>query len=206
MLGSSAVGYAANMKTDCGSASDEDDMGRIGILHKCRVEGVGVVRASGEYRLVAIRPITAVERLFAIEGELANRPSRYSVQIGVNLHIDLGSGHSAEEILDRYFWRFMNHSCDPNALIRGREVIAWRDIEPWEAVTFNYNTTEWDMAEPFTCRCGSPDCLGTIRGFKHLTPTQRKRLGVVAPHLGHHLLGEPPVTGMTVLAAELSGV
>jgi len=58
----------------------------------------------------------------------------------------------------------MNHSCDPNTRIRGRDLIALRDIQPWEDVTFNYNTTEYAMAEAFRCRCGSPGCAGEIRG------------------------------------------
>jgi hypothetical protein len=122
--------------------------------------------------------------LFRIEGEKTHRSTRCSVQIGENLHIALGSGHSGQEILDRCYWRFMNHSCDPNTLIRCQEVIASQDIEPWADVTFNYNTTEYDMAEPFGCHCGSPDCLGTIKGFKHLTAEERERLREsLSPHL-----------------------
>jgi hypothetical protein len=151
-------------------------------------EAVGVVRAAGEYRLVSIRPIKAGERLFRIEGIETSRPTRYSLQIDDDLHIDLGSGHTTEEILDRYFWRFMNHSCEPNVAIRGREVISLRNILPWEAVTFNYNTTEWEMAEPFVCGCQSEQCLGEIQGLKHLTPAQRERLGAVAPHLSRKAL------------------
>jgi hypothetical protein len=145
----------------------------------------GVLRAAGEYRLVAIRPIMAGERLFRIEGDRTSRPSRYSVQVGEGLHIDLGPGYTTEEMLDRYFWRFMNHGCDPNLLITGSEVVALCDIESGAALTFNYNTTEWSMAEPFRCHCGSAQCLGTIRGFKHLTAAERERMH---PHAAPHIL------------------
>lgn len=158
--------------------------GRIVPVRGCRSNLVGVVRAEGAYRLVAVRAVGAGGRLFRIEGETTRCPSRYSVQIGENLHIDVGTGHSAEEILDRYFWRFMNHSCDPNTMVKGQKVIVLRDIRPWEDVTFNYNTTEYDMAEPFTCRCGSARCLREIRGFKHLTAAEKERL---RPLLGAHL-------------------
>jgi len=70
----------------------------------------------------------------------------------------------------------MNHSCDPNTVVRGREGIALREIAPWEAVTFNCNTTEYDMAEPFSCQRGSPRCQGAIRGFRYLTPVEREQL------------------------------
>lgn len=148
------------------------------------------MRAAGEYHLVAIRPIIAGERLFLIEGEMTVCPTRHSVQIEEHLHIDFVNVHSVEAILDRYFWRFMNHSCDSNTLVCGREVIALRNIDPWQAVTFNYNTTEWDMAEPFICRCGVTNCLKEIRGFKHLTLIQREQLPKVAPYLNRRALRE----------------
>lgn len=157
-------------------------------VHACRSDWVGVVRAARAYRLVAVTRIAAGHRLFRIEGATTHRPSRYSVQIGETLHIDLGSGHSTEEMLDRYFWRFMNHGCDPNTVIRRRNVIALRDIAPWEEITFNYNTTEYDMAEPFACRCGHAACPGEIRGYRYLTATERERLRpFAAPHLKQHL-------------------
>jgi hypothetical protein len=176
------------MTTDGSTQVTEASRNPLEGLRHCQSDAVGVVRAAGENRLVAIRPIAAGERLFRIEGVETSRPTRYSLQVGDNLHIDLGSGHSAEEILDRYFWRFMNHSCEPNAAIREREVISLRNIPPWEAVTYNYNTTEWEMAEPFICGCGSGQCLGRIQGLKHLTPAQRERLGAVPPHLSRRAL------------------
>jgi len=172
------------MKPDNTFKPTEISPGAVVPVRRCCSEFIGVVRAEGAYHLVAVRWIAAGARLFRIEGEKTRQPTRYSVQIGEHLHIDLRNGYSSEEILDRYFWRFMNHSCEPNTLVRGQEVIASQDIEPWANVTFNYNTTEYDMAEPFGCHCGSPDCLGTIKGFKHLTAEERERLREsLSPHL-----------------------
>ncbi|MEO8315222.1 MAG: SET domain-containing protein [Pseudomonadota bacterium] len=148
---------------------------------------VGVVRTGGEYCLVATHLIPAGQKIFTIEGDLTQLPSRYSVQIGYQLHMDLNGEHSSEEILDRYFWRFMNHSCEPSAVVRERDVIAARDIQPWEPVTFDYTTTEWEMAEPFACNCRSRHCLAQVQGFRFLTAEQRTRLGPVAAHLGRYL-------------------
>lgn len=155
----------------------------IGRLHRGRTADVGVWETADDCRLVVLRAIPAGGRLFRLEGVTTPRPSRHSLQVGEQLHLDLGPGHSREEILERYFWRFMNHSCDPSVEIRGWEVVARRNLEPAEAVTYNYNTTEWDMAEPFRCRCGSPRCLQMIRGFKHLSAADRASLSAVAPHL-----------------------
>jgi len=152
----------------------------------------GVLRAGGEYRLVAIRPILAGEPLFRIEGDRTPRPTCHSVQVGEGTHMDVGPGHTMEDILDRYFWRFLNHGCDPNLAIKGVEAVALRDVEPSAALTFNYNTTEWDMATPFRCHCRSPQCQGTIRGFRHLTAAQRERLQPpAAPYLFRLAAKEP---------------
>ena len=159
--------------------------------------GVGVVWAAGEYRLVATRVFVAGERMFHMEGEPARRPTRYTVQIDEDLHLEIVPGTTDEEIFDRYFWRFMNHSCEPNAFIQGRDVFALREIAPGEGVTFNYNTTEYNIAEPFDCRCGSVHCLGTIRGFKHLPESKRRRL---EPFLARHLRSHLRVSGPGALA------
>jgi hypothetical protein len=145
---------------------------------------VGVVRTNGEYRLVACKTILANEDIFQIKGEYAEHPSRYSIQIGKRLHIDLVSGINAEDALDHYYWRYMNHSCSPSAYISDCMVIALRKIYPWEEITFNYNTMEYDLAEPFECRCKCESCIGKIQGFKYLSIEERNRLKpFIAPYL-----------------------
>jgi hypothetical protein len=66
----------------------------------------------------------------------------------------------------------LNHSCDPNVRLDTCRmlVVAEREIAPGEEITYFYPSTEWDMAEPFECRCGSRNCLGVVRGAKHLSP------------------------------------
>ena len=58
----------------------------------------------------------------------------------------------------------------PEALIA---MLAERDIAAGEAITFNYNTTEYELAEPFRCHCDSALCVGLVRGARYLTPNQR---------------------------------
>ena len=186
---------------DSGHVSNEANLSYENLVSTCRDKDLGVVRTGGEFRLIAVQAFSPGDLLFRIEGKRTHRPTRYSVQIGKDLHIDLGANHTTEETLDRFFWRFMNHSCAPNTIIRGQDVIAWREVDPWESVTFNYNTTEWCMAEPFTCRCGHDECLGTIQGFKHLTDQQRTLLrDFVAPHLECWLPKEAPKRGRSPVA------
>lgn len=153
---------------------------RVGVT-----SAVAVVRADGEYRLVANRQVAAGERLFDIEGELSATPTRYTVQIGRDVHVDVPGEYEFEAILDRFYWRFMNHSCDPTVFIRGRSVISLKLVDFGQDITFNYNTTEFDMAEPFACRCGSVRCTGRVQGFRHLADAERERL---QPWLADHLL------------------
>ena len=143
-----------------------------------------VVRLGETRGLAATQCIEAGELLFRINGEHTSYPTRYSVQVGSEEHIDLDPTVSAEVILDKFYWRFMNHHCEPNSMIKGQEVYAVRTIYPREAITYNYNTTEAELAEPFLCHCGSSHCKGLIQGFNHLTITDRQTLGpLLAPHL-----------------------
>ena len=151
---------------------------------------VAVARVGGEFKLLAIRPFAAGEAIFEAEGDLTRTPTRHSIQVGEDRHLDLLRPRSLEELLDRYAWRYLNHSCEPNGAFRGLTLVALRAIAAGEELTFHYATTEYDMAEPFACRCGSPRCLGRIQGFKHLTPAQRRRLApLLADHL-HRLLDQ----------------
>jgi hypothetical protein len=149
-----------------------------------RAGRIGVTSASGQYGLFALEAIEAGELVLRIEGERTAKPTRYSVQIDENVHIDLGEGYSHEAMVAGHAWRFLNHRCDPNTMIRGQDVLAVQRILPLEEVNFNYNTTEYEMAEPFVCHCSSRGCLGRIRGFKHLPAAERERLRPwLAPHL-----------------------
>ena len=143
-----------------------------------------VVRSDGEYRLVTNQAVPAGELLFGLEGELTATPTRYTVQLGADRHVDMPRDCPLEQVLDRYYWRFMNHACEPTAVIRDRSVLSLRPIPAWSEITFHYATTEYDMAEPFTCRCGSARCDGVIQGFRHLPRARQEALrALLSPYL-----------------------
>ena len=139
------------------------------------ITGVGVF---------ATQDIAAGERVLDVNGAMQSHPTRYSIQIDLDQHIECHESLPADEMRARYPWRFLNHCCDPNASIVGRTLVARRAIQSGEQVTFDYTTTEASMAEPFDCRCGAPKCLGRVQGFLTLTAEeQRARAPFVAPHL-----------------------
>ncbi len=80
--------------------------------------------------------------------------------------------------------RSINHSCNPCAFIKGKnELIALRDIEKDEEITFDYSTTMNDNKKKIEksggglwtmkCKCGSKNCRRIIDQFKTL-PYERK--------------------------------
>ncbi len=67
--------------------------------------------------------------------------------------------------------RFLNHSCNPNceSVIESRRVFieAIRTIEPGEEMTYDYQIQREEddppgIDEVFACRCGFPECRGTM--------------------------------------------
>lgn len=142
---------------------------------------VGVLVEHAERRLVTTTAIAAGTVLFRIEGHETPTPTKYSLQVGKDLHLDQRGARDAQDRVRRFYWRYMNHGCAPTTRIVARDVVAARDIAALEGVTFDYNTTEYDMAEPFRCHCGAAECVVLVKGAKHLTPDQRARVADVLP-------------------------
>ncbi|OYT91657.1 MAG: hypothetical protein CFE43_11965 [Burkholderiales bacterium PBB3] len=100
-----------------------------------------------------------------LKGKWVEAPSKYTLQLGVDKHLEPSD----------QLWAMINHSCDPNLWVDAQSLamVAKRDIAAGEALTFNYLTTEWDMAEPFSCQCGTKHCFGNISGARYLEIPQR---------------------------------
>ena len=96
-------------------------------------------------------------------GEVHSKPSYLTVQVGIDKHIMLQPEHL----------QYINHSCEPNVFFdtSSMEVVAVREIQEGDEMTFFYPSTEWDMAQPFACLCGTASCLGQIRGAAHIAPS-----------------------------------
>ncbi len=60
---------------------------------------------------------------------------------------------------------FINHSCNPNAGIRGQiSLVAMRAIAAGEEITFDYAMADSSPYDEFACACGAANCRGTVRG------------------------------------------
>lgn len=61
-------------------------------------------------------------------------------------------------------WSPQNHSCDPNTVYAGLNVVAERRIAKGEELTLDYGVVMNEQSEPFQCSCGAARCRGTVRG------------------------------------------
>jgi hypothetical protein len=140
--------------------------------------------------LRAARAFEERETILVAKGDVGETPGRHSLQIGSGEHLKTPPDAAPGE----HPWRFVNHACSPNAAFIRRRLIALRRIDPGEEITFDYETTEWELASPFRCSCGGPGCMGReIRGFRHLPDTERRRrIRRLRPEL-RRLVDEAPV-------------
>lgn len=69
------------------------------------------------------------------------------------------------------FLQYINHSCEPNVFFdtTAMQLVCLKPIQPGDELTFFYPSTEWEMAQPFVCNCGSKTCLQLINGASHLS-------------------------------------
>jgi hypothetical protein len=114
-----------------------------------------------------------------LEGRPVVQATRFTIQVGTDAHLDPVSERESP-------WAYLNHGCDPNVAIdvRRRAIVARRPIRAGDELRFDYNTTEWELAESFVCNCGTAQCVGVVLGFAHLSPArQQVLLRDAAPHI-----------------------
>lgn len=146
------------------------------IIKKSAISGYGVF---------AKKSISSGDKIFSLDGELCTldeimkRVSNDMEAISDPLGVD------EEMYLDLYeISRTYNHSCNPNSYIKGKsELIAMRDIQAGEEITYDYSTTMSDNREKIEkvggklwtheCNCRSKNCRKIIDQFITL-PKERQ--------------------------------
>lgn len=135
---------------------------------------------------VAIEPIDTGEVIAAFGGRCLTRdefdllPAAQqvrSIQIEETLFL---AGPVEPEPAD-----FINHSCSPNCGMSGSTiVVALRDIEVGEAITYDYATSDGSDYDEFECACGSVVCRGKVTGYDWMLPELQLRYrGYFSPYL-----------------------
>jgi hypothetical protein len=90
--------------------------------------------------------------------KLFDKANRYTVQISQEKHTEVGKLSA------------LNHSCDPNVILDTENLlmVARRDIDKGEELSFFYPSTEWEMDAPFICLCGASSCIHVVAGARFL--------------------------------------
>lgn len=121
----------------------------------------------------ATAPIPAFTEVASFDGEIYYGVvnADYPPEI-LNFPITFGSDRGRDS---KGIARYLNHSCSPNAGIRGSfTIVTMRNIREGEEICWDYDMsedTDWWMP----CECGSENCRGKIRGFRYLNDEIRDR-------------------------------
>jgi SET domain-containing protein len=138
-----------------------------------------------QYGVFAVQPIKKDELIAMWGGEVVTGPNfdtlpdrlrRLSIQIEDQLFLVALNEGPAD---------YVNHSCDPNAGLRGQiGLYAMRDIASGEQVTFDYAMSDSTDYDEFTCQCGAPNCRGRFSGDDWRNPELWARYeGYFSPYL-----------------------
>ena len=160
---------------------------REGIARHQRLKKCYVMKGNSisGYGIYATQEIGSNEVIF--NGEERNQ--RYATK----RHIDEKWNIKEKEIFARYAypickevyllwddnpngWAPQNHSCNPNTVYRGLDVVAVRDIIRGEELTLDYASFLDETMEPFNCTCGSVNCRGYITGTTGNSVTNREEI------------------------------
>lgn len=138
-----------------------------------------VIKTENKFRsLISKQAYKAGEVICEIPSEnIMDRPNRYTVQIARDKHTHVGKLAA------------LNHSCDPNVIIDTEHMllVARRDIEKGEELSFFYPSTEWEMNAPFICLCGSPNCIHVVAGARFL-PLSTLETHYLNPHIREEMV------------------
>ena len=98
---------------------------------------------NGHKGVIATTNFSSEQLIYTLKGTPQKDRTRESIQIAKNEHVEDNFGI------------FFNHdSSAPSCKILGREVIALRDIEVGEEITFNYLENEDQIESPFETSSG----------------------------------------------------
>ena len=141
-----------------------------------------------------VEPIASGETVagfggWVIDGQrLAELPTyrqHRSIQVDDDLFLVSGEDPEPGDML--------NHSCEPNCGLLGSQLlIALRDIEPGEELTFDYAMCDASDYDEFRCLCGLPTCREVITGSDWRKPElQVKYAGSFSSYLMRRIAALP---------------
>jgi SET domain-containing protein len=138
------------------------------------------VRRSGVHGkgVFALKPIPAGERIIEYKGEVITwkealrRHPHDPSDPNHTFYFHIDDGHVIDAAHDGNAARWINHACEPNCRADetddGRVFIeSLRELQPGEELFYDYGLVIDERHTPalkrqYACRCGSPNCRGTM--------------------------------------------
>jgi uncharacterized protein len=170
---------------------------RIVVGHPARVEKSLVdtsyvspkIRPNVNGGTVAVDHIAAGEVVLSFSGRCVERAEfdtlsaeqqRRSLQIEERLFLVGAEGDQDD---------YVNHSCDPTCAPSGATVlVALRNLEPGDPITYDYATTDGGDYDEFECQCGTALCRGKVTGHDWMLPElQLRHRGHFSPYLAKRI-------------------
>ena len=124
---------------------------------KCVVRPVD---EKGGHAVFATEPIRKGELLVVWSGTLVDGVTLDSLPASVRRYsLQVEEDHFLVSLTDCEPPDYVNHSCGPNAGLRGQiALVAMRDIDADEEITYDYAMSDGSAYDEFACRCGAADC------------------------------------------------
>ena len=119
-------------------------------------------KTSSQKSLYATKPFAKAAIITAFSAGIVSKiPTYLTIQIRIDKHITLNPTKL----------QFCNHSCTPNVFFDTTmfQLLALKDINAGDELTFFYPSSEWNMTQSFACNCGNKNCLANIKGAAHIS-------------------------------------
>jgi hypothetical protein len=150
-----------------------------------KVVELGVIQGKGYIAQGLIRQGEVISRLDGAYTLYAISEVQTWDAAAIDELLHYGYQCSATEIVQEHGdEKYMNHSCNPNTWwADDHTMIARRDIQAGEEITYDYATTEVTLDFTMQCYCGSSLCRGVVTNKDHVDPQWQARFG---DHLPTH--------------------
>ena len=127
--------------------------------------------------LFALKNFKKNELILSINGKTieTEKPKLFSKEIQDHWFPFDKKGKNKYYVLPNIPWKYLNHSCNPNAGIKNnKNIVAIKSIKKGEEITFDYamnNIDNWKMK----CKCNSKNCRGIISTYNLLDKKTKKK-------------------------------
>lgn len=172
-----------------------DPIGKAGFLKHVIAEGIArhesrqkKYRIKGNalngYGIVAQKALKKGEVIFKIEESAQRIVTKRYVEKNWSPQQIEEFRHYAYPISDEVYilwdhkpqnWAPQNHSCNPNTVYDGLNLIALTDIAQEEELTLDYADLLDDNIQSFVCTCGHINCRKIVSGSTYNSVTQREK-------------------------------